>query len=112
MHKWKQAALTKEEKEQIKTNPDPITCRKQIEEANRNTWTHPSGQIRGQIDYIMVNTNYRNSVTKAWAEQGWRGNMVQQRHHATIRMYITLRLAKHYHKNHNLKQENNKSSKK
>ena len=70
---WEQAALTKEEKEQIKTNHGPISCENQIEEANINTWTRPSGKIQRQIDYIMINANYRNAVTKTWADHGWGG---------------------------------------
>jgi len=37
-------------KNQIKINHDAIALKKQIEEANINTWTHPNGQIQRQID--------------------------------------------------------------
>ena len=41
----------------------------QWKEQNREkyltTWTSPDGETNRQIDYIMINTKYRNTVRKA-----------------------------------------------
>ena len=50
-----------------------------------------------KIDCILVNHQYRDIVPKAWAVQGWRGNMRQQRQHAVVRMDITLKLLRKLH---------------
>ena len=98
MNTWKKAPLTKEEKQQIRQSTNKELHRNEIELNNINTWTSPDGQVLGQIDYIMINNKYRNAVRKACAEQRWRGNMAQQRQHATIRMDIALKLVRNYHK--------------
>jgi len=61
------------------------------------TWTSPNGQQQRQIDYIMINHKYRNTVSRAWAIQGWKGNAQQQRQHTVIRMDITPKLLQKYH---------------
>jgi len=61
-----------------------------------NTWISPNGQTQRLIDYVLINIAYKNIVKRAWVAQGWRGDMTQQRQHATIRMDITLRCTKNY----------------
>ena len=86
----------KKEKEQIKQSTDPAQ-KTQIEQDNMSTWISPNGQ-QSQIGYVAINHTYRNVVAKEGAMQGWRGNMAQQRQHAAIKMEITFRLVKNYHK--------------
>ena len=97
MSTWEQAPLTKNAKGAIQKSAEPEELQKQINQDNINTWTSPNGQTQRQIDYIMINQSYRNTVKRAWAIQSWRGIMAQQRQHATIQMDITLRLARKYH---------------
>ena len=97
MKTWKKHPWQKKKKRNHAKYPSGGT-KTHIEQNNINTWTSPDGQTRRQIDYIVINHNYRNSVTRAWADQSWRGNMTQQRQHATIRLDVTLRLVRNYHK--------------
>ena len=36
----------------------------------RYTWTSPNGEIRNQIDFVLVNQRYRNSITNAKSRPG------------------------------------------
>ena len=69
-----------------------------INQDKLTTWISPDGKQQRQIDYILINHKYRNTVTRTRAIQEWRGNMQQQRQHAVIRMDITLKLLQNYHK--------------
>ena len=106
MNTWKRAPLDTDDKQEIKNSQNKEETLKQIQTRNRNTWISPNGQTSRQIDYIIINHAYRNIVTRTWPVQGWRGNMTQQRQHATIRMDITLRCANNflgkYRKNHKI----------
>jgi len=97
MNTWKRAPLTKLEKQQIKQPLDPIEQQKQTHKNKTHTWIHPTGHMARQIDYIMVNNRYRNTDRRAWAEQGRRGNMNQQRQRAVIQMDIVPKHMKGYH---------------
>jgi len=100
MNTWKRTPLTKHEKREILRTNKPELLRKQLLQNKTHTWTHPTGMTARQIDYIMINNKYRNTVKRAWAIHGWQGNMEQQRQHAVIRMDITLNLMKKYHQKH------------
>ena len=93
---WKQAPLATDEKEAI--GKFHIQKKRRKSKKNLNTWISPDGQVRRQIDYVMIDQTYRNTVRRACAIQGWRGNMAQQRQHATMRMDINLILVGNYHK--------------
>jgi len=95
---WEKAPWAKEEKQTIKNSTRKEPKRTTIEQNNINTWTSPDGQTQRQIDYIMINNKYRNTVRKSWTAQHWRGNMAQQRQHATIILEITLKMVRNYHK--------------
>ena len=97
MNTWKTPPLTKEEKYEIKQSYEPWKTRQHIQHEHTNTWISPNGQIARQIGYIMINQKYRNAVKRARAEQARRGNMAQQRQHATIILDTTLKLARKYH---------------
>ena len=77
----------------------PELLRKQLLQNKTHTWTHPTGMTERQIDYIMINNKYRNTVRRAWAIHGWQGN-TEQRQHAVICMDITLNLIGKYHQKH------------
>ena len=38
---------------------------KELQEKYTTTWTHPGGNVRRQIDYIMINAKHRNMARKA-----------------------------------------------
>ena len=100
MNTWKRTPLAKLEKHKINNSTDPSITGQQILQDKTHTWTHPPGMIARQIYYSMISNKYRNAVRKAWAEQGWRGNIEQQRQHDVIRMDITMNLTKGYRKKH------------
>ena len=77
-HMEKATLTTTTERYNIQHSTNPEQTRREYEQNNINTWTHPDGQTQRQIDYITTNSNYRNAVTKACAVQIWRGNMAQQ----------------------------------
>jgi len=103
MNTWKRAPLTEQENMKSKTTniPDYLKRKREI---NRNAWISPNGQVKRQIDYIAINYAYRNIVKRAWAVQGRRGNMAQNRQRAVIRMDVTLRCANEYFKKNQEKQ--------
>jgi len=86
------------EKEQYKQQEDPKKYMSEINLDKLNTWISPDGKQKRQIDYIAISHKYRNAVTRTRAIQEWRGNMQQRRQHAVVRMDITLRLLRNYHK--------------
>ena len=53
------------------------------------TWTSPNGNIRGQIDYIMINAKHRNTTRTAQRNIQWHGNMhqIQQNRVQTMKLY-------------------------
>ena len=50
------------EKVEIKNIANPVLAELQIAHGNKNTCASPVGEIKRQIDYIMINHAYRNTV--------------------------------------------------
>ena len=91
---WQKSAPNKRRKYKIKQNKHDVGLKNTIEQNDINTWISSNGQTHRQIDYITINSKYRNAVRRAWEIQHWRGNMAQPRQHATIGLDIALKLAK------------------
>ena len=60
------------------------------------TWTIPDGNIRRQIDYIMIN-NMRRNMTKAQINIYWHANMNQNQQHRSQTMQIYNAAKKYKH---------------
>jgi len=60
------------------------------------TWISPDGKVHRQIDYIAINQEYRKFARWTHTIRNWRGNMEQQRQHASIKMEIQLNFKKRY----------------
>jgi len=102
---WKQPPLSPKAKQDIKQSQTPQETRQQIEYNDQNTWISPNGQIRRQVDYVLVNQRYRNTATRAVEKQGWVGNTAKRRQRAVIKMDIALRISRGYYEKYQEKQE-------
>ena len=84
MNTWRRGKKRKGEKGEGETDDD------------NTTWISPNGNIRRQIDFIIVRTRFQNTVNDCQRVAGWRGNYMQQRQHAVIRARIQMSWALKY----------------
>jgi len=94
---WGRPQLKKHDQQRIAKKADAATILETIKQEQTTTWISPDGETHRQIDYIVINHKYRNTVTKAWTIPGWRANPMRQRQHSVICMTIALELLQKYY---------------
>ena len=90
---WKQDKWKQQTKEETKEN-----WKRELREKYATTWTSPDGNVRRQIDYIMINAKHRNMARKAQSNIYWHENTRknQQNREQTMQLYYSA--AKKYKK--------------
>jgi len=81
MNTWKRSKLIQQEKEQLKKCSTPTESKyilQQIHKQKAITWTSINNKINRQIDYIVINQRFRNSVKRTQTITGWKENMQQE----------------------------------
>ena len=63
---------------------------------NKSTCASPDGETYRQIDYILINRQYRNFVRETNPIYAWIVNMEQQRQHAVVKMELRLHFLGNY----------------
>jgi len=99
---WKMPKLTIGEKHDYENTKKRRTPNKNYSntQTERNHMDKHQQQDR-QIDYVMINQRFRNSIRTAQSIPGWKANMHQGEQQNAIYMQICLKLMKNYRKDCN-----------